>query len=96
MPIRDNQPYQRNPHTAWQVMDEGGMILHLQAQELTAVNSTGAALWQALTAPRTAPELAATLAQDFAVTPEEALPTVRAFLEQLVAKDLIAPAPPQP
>jgi hypothetical protein len=96
MPIRDDQSYQRNPHTAWQVMDEGGMILHLQAQELTAVNSTGAALWQALESPRTAPELATALAQDFAVTPEEALPTVRAFLEQLTAKDLIAPVTTPP
>ncbi|MGA7731376.1 MAG: PqqD family protein [Chloroflexia bacterium] len=81
--------YKRNPHTAWQIMPEGGMILDLRAHELTATNLTGAAIWQELEEPRTVLQLSEALAQQFTVTPEEALGTVNAFLDQLQEKNLV-------
>jgi hypothetical protein len=91
----DELYYRRNPHTAWQIMEDGGVILDLQAHELSATNATGAVLWQALDSPKTARQLSADLAREFAVTPDEALSTVRAFLDQLQAKGLVEPVTPQ-
>ena len=91
MSTPDEPYYRRNPHTAWQTLEDGGVILDLQAHELSATNATGAAIWEALATPQTAPQLSARLAREFAVTPEEALATVRAFLAQLQAKGLVEP-----
>src|SRR3954447_1067350 len=92
-----NDPYyRRNPHTAWQIMDDGGLILDLRAHELTATNATGAVIWQALDEPRTPQQLSAALARDFEVTPDAALTTVYAFLDALQAKALIEPVPAEP
>lgn len=81
--------YSRSPHTAWQIMPEGGMILHLRAHELTATNTTGAAIWQELEKPQTAQQLSETLSARFEVSPAEALGTVQVFLADLRAKGLV-------
>ncbi|HMA33324.1 MAG TPA: PqqD family protein [Chloroflexia bacterium] len=91
--IADDQYYLRNPRTAWQLMDEGGMILNLPAQELTATNTTGGLIWEELAAPRTARQLSDALAREFEVTPDAALATVRPFLATLLARGLISPVP---
>ena len=94
----DEPCYRRNPHTAWQTMDDGGVILDLQAHELSATNATGAAIWEALATPQTARQLSERLAGAFAVEPADALDTVHAFLTQLQAKGLVEPveAPADP
>ena len=81
--------YRRNPHTAWQVLEEGGMILNLQANEISATNPTGAWIWQHLDEPVTVRQLSAALAQDFEVTPEEAQAAIEAYLGELEAKSLV-------
>src|SRR5438067_4348761 len=53
----DTPAFRRSPHTAWQLTDEGGLLLHLRAHELTATNLTGVLLWEALAAPQTARQL---------------------------------------
>src|SRR4051794_16285201 len=93
MSEQDVQYYRRNPHTAWQIMDDGGLILDLRAHELTATNTTGAAIWQALDQPRTPRQLCELLARDFDVAPDEALALVHAFLDALQAKALVEPVP---
>jgi hypothetical protein len=81
--------YRRNPHTAWQVLEEGGMILNLQANEISATNPTGAWIWQHLDKRVTARQLSAALTREFEVTPEEAQQAIEAYLAELEAKSLV-------
>ncbi|HYO48992.1 MAG TPA: PqqD family protein [Chloroflexia bacterium] len=81
--------YRRNPHTAWQVLEEGGMILNLKANEMSATNPTGAWIWQQLDEPVTVRQLSAALSQEFEVTPEEAQAAIEAYLAELEAKSLV-------
>jgi hypothetical protein len=81
--------YRRNPHTAWQVLEEGGMILNLQANEISATNPTGAWIWQHLNEAITVRQLSAALTQEFEVTPEEAQAAIEAYLAELEAKSLV-------
>ena len=81
--------YRRSPHTAWQIMPDGGIVLHLRSHELTATNVTGAVVWQELEEPHTALQLSEALTRQFTVGPEEALSTVQAFLLQLQEKGLV-------
>ena len=81
--------YRRNPHTAWQVLEEGGMILNLQANEISATNPTGAWIWQHLDERVTVRQLTAALMREFEVTPEEARQAIEAYLAELEAKSLV-------
>jgi hypothetical protein len=81
--------YQRNPRTAWHVLEEGGMILNLPANEISATNPTGAWVWQHLDKPITARQLSLGLTQDFEVTSEEALEAIENYLAELEAKSLV-------
>ncbi len=85
----DEGRYGRSPHTAWQTMEDGGVILHLREHMLTATNATGAALWGWLEVPRTSRELSLLLAGEFEVSEEVALRTVLDFLRELQEKELV-------
>ena len=58
------------------------------------INETGAFIWESLTKGRPLDETAASMAAEFAVSPEDALSDCREFAERLLAQRLIEEAPP--
>ena len=58
------------------------------------INETGAFIWESLTKGRPLDETAASVAAEFAVSPEDALSDCREFAERLLAQRLIEEAPP--
>jgi hypothetical protein len=69
------------------------VVLDVSTRQYHALNRTGGALWQQLEAGATDAELAATLTDRFGADPREAGADVRAFLDGLVALQLLRPVP---
>lgn len=68
------------------------LVLDLSADRCTRLNGSGTVLWEALAEPRSLPELARVLESRFALDPESARSDAEAFLRELTARGLIAPA----
>ena len=58
------------------------------------INETGAFIWESLTKGQPLDETAASVAAEFAVSPEDALSDCREFAERLLAQRLIEETPP--
>lgn len=58
------------------------------------LDGTGAVLWEALSRPRQIDELCAELAQSFGVPVEVVVVDVRAFVDDLVERDLLMSTEP--
>lgn len=54
------------------------------------LNPTGSRIWQLADGTRTVDEIAAALAQEFDVSPDQARASADEFIAALVAKDLLA------
>lgn len=80
----------RSDAVAWRVVDEEIVALDLARSVYLGVNASGAALWPALVAGATRPELEAILVGRFDITPDQAVADVGAFLDGLQEHDLIA------
>lgn len=70
------------------------MLYHWDDGKAIVLNPTGAVLWEALEAPRTAAELAEILVGRFpGLSPDRARADVTAFLERLLSESVLQPAP---
>ena len=77
---------QRNPAVLQQDLD-GEVLLRLpQGSEVLHLNDSASALWRALDEPRTLDEIAALLAETYAIDPDVVRADVLALLPELQAR----------
>lgn len=81
--------YKRNGKVAWTLVD-GEVIIIAPDNSMHQLNGTATFLWTKLESGRTPEELAELLTSEFEVTREEAGADARAFLDRMVAMNLIA------
>jgi hypothetical protein len=74
-------------------MLEETVILDPASDRYARLNATGRLMWEQLSAPRTLGELAAVLAAEYGIDERRALSDVTAFVEAMVARGLVEPAP---
>ena len=84
-----NARYARHPELRLTTLDDEGVVLHLGSRRYFTVNETGVLILDALLAPQTLPQLVKRLTDEYEVTDALAEQTVRAFLDQCVAADLV-------
>lgn len=65
------------------------MIISPAENMVRMLNPTGSRIWQLADGTRTVAEIASVLAQEFAVTPTEALASTEEFVAALVDKGLL-------
>ncbi len=67
------------------------VLMHPTESQMFSLNAAGRLIWQHL--PATTEELAARLAQAYALTPEQAQQDTRAVLDALLARQLVSQPP---
>ncbi len=80
--------YRRDDALPFQEIQGQAVIVCPARQELHQLDEVGTFLWNRLDQPRSAPELAAALCEDFEVEPVQAEKDVRGFLAELEKKGL--------
>lgn len=78
-----------HPRTASRIFGQDAVIISPAENVVRMLNPTGSRVWQLADGTRTVDEIAAILAQEFAVTTAEALASTEEFVATLVAKDLL-------
>ena len=68
---------------------QDGVLLHLTTKQYYSLNSTGVHIWKLLDPTRTLAEVSAALTERYEVTPERALASVLALVNELHAERLI-------
>jgi Coenzyme PQQ synthesis protein D (PqqD) len=79
----------RSGDLTWQVVGDDVVVLDLEGSVYLKVNGSGRVLWEALTEPRTEPELIGTLIERYGIDEARAAADVVAFLDDLRARDLL-------
>jgi hypothetical protein len=77
-------PVQHSDHVAWRAIGGEIVLVDLRTNTMLGLNTTGGVLWQALSHPTAAADLAVASGMEYA--------TVAAFLADLQRRDLVAPA----
>ena len=85
--------YVRRPGLHAVEMDGELVMMGQEQGEYYGLRDVAASIWQHLAEPRTTDELCALVADEYAVTAEACRDDVVAFLEELVGKELVQPAP---
>ena len=83
---------QRNPILAWREIDGEIVIVSPNDSVLHELNETGSFIWKQLDGRRPAVEIAAGLAAEYDVEPEDALRDIEALLGELASRQLLVPA----
>ena len=65
------------------------VLLHLDTKRYYTLNDTGARIWELLQQGCCAQEIARALQDDYAITDEEALPVLLAFVDELQQEGLV-------
>jgi hypothetical protein len=78
-----------NPDLRSRVTPDGAMILDIAADEVITLNATGGFIWARLGEGKTIDEIVENLAKEAGHDPALVAIDVRAFVEQLAAKDLV-------
>ena len=68
------------------------VLLSLTTRKYFSLNPTGARVWALVSEGRGAREISHALSLEFDVTPQQALPTVEALLDELLANGLVCSA----
>ena len=84
-------PLRTSPRLAWQVIDGEAVIMDLAASRTLGLNPAGSLIWSLL-GDHDEAQIAAALADRFAVEPEAALRDVREFVEGLRSRGLVVEA----
>ena len=84
-------PIRTSPRLAWQFIDGEAVIMDLSASRTLGLNPAGSLVWSLL-GDHTEEEIAAALADRFAVEPGAALRDVREFVEGLRSRGLVVEA----
>ena len=83
----------RNPATAWRVIEGEAVILSMDTKVFRGLNAVGSRVWELIDGRRTVDEITALIVGEFQVTPDVAERDVRVFIDDLLAKRLVAVAP---
>ena len=75
-------PVQHSDHVAWRAIGGETVLVDLRTNTMLGLNTTGGVLWQALSHPTAAADLAVASGMEYA--------TVAAFLADLQRRDLVA------
>lgn len=76
----------RSPFLAWRIIEGEAVIISPQERELHSLNEVGTEIWRMADGSRTLRQIAQELSQTYEIAPEEVLPDVLAFTQQLVDK----------
>jgi hypothetical protein len=83
--------YVRRPGLDAVEMDGELVMMGHDQGEYYGLRDVAASIWQHLSEPRTADELCALVAEEYAVTADGCRDDVVAFLDELVGKELVRP-----
>jgi hypothetical protein len=72
-----------------QLDDTEAVLLHLDTKRYYTLNETGTRIWELLQQSRSAQEIALALQDNYALTDEEALPLLLAFMDELQQEGLV-------
>ena len=82
----------RNPATAWRTIEGEAVILSMDTKVFRGLNAVGSRVWELIDGRRSVDEIARQIVEEFQVAPADAARDVSAFIEQLLAKGLVAAA----
>jgi hypothetical protein len=85
----DHRTFQVSPGVRASVSADGLILLDVSDGVLLASNDVGARIWQLLDEQCTSIDIAHRIANDYAVSPEEACRDVGAFIDTLLERRLI-------
>lgn len=74
--------------------DDAVIMMHAQSGRFVGLNETATRIWQLLETPRTLGELGASLAREYATTPEQAVADMTPLTLQLIENGAVAVATP--
>lgn len=72
-----------------QLDDTEAVLLHLDTKRYYTLNETGTRIWELLQQSRSAQEIALALQDNYALTDQEALPLLLAFVDELLQEGLV-------
>jgi len=81
--------FERNPELSWTEMDGEAVVLDAERGEYAGLGGIGGRIWELLAEPITATELREIIVTEFEVHPETCEQDLLAFLDQLLASDMI-------
>jgi Coenzyme PQQ synthesis protein D (PqqD) len=81
--------FERNPKLSWTDMDGETVLLDVEHGEYTGLGGVGGRVWELLAEPITAVQICATIVTEFDVDADTCRKDVAAFLDELLAGDLI-------
>jgi hypothetical protein len=70
------------------------VLLHLDTKRYYTLNDTGARIWELLQHGRCAQEIARALQDDYAITDEQVMPVLLAFVDELQQEGLVHASAP--
>jgi hypothetical protein len=79
------------PDVIFRVLDEGAVLVHLNASRIFELNATGAHVWAMLTRGETIPAVVASLTDTFDVDEATATGQLVELLDRLRAEGLLLP-----
>ncbi len=74
--------------------DTEAVLLHLDTKRYYTLNETGTRIWELLQQSRSAQEIGQALQGDYAITDEEAMPLLLAFVDELQQEGLVQASAP--
>jgi len=89
MIIDENARPRHHPQTASRIFDGEAVIISPSQNMVRMLNPTGSRIWELADGSRTITEIANILTEEFEVTPEHALESVRVFVHELVQRQLL-------
>lgn len=79
----------RSDRLSWRILDGDALILHPEAGTLHRLNGTGTRFWELLDGSRAIDAIAAALAEEYEVTPEDAVEQLTELADELLEADLL-------
>ena len=71
------------------VIDGQAVVIHTRLAEVSMLNDAGSVIWAAIDGVRDEAAIAARVADEFEIPPEDAARDVAAFLDELASADLV-------
>jgi hypothetical protein len=82
-----------NPDVVHQRVGEEVVLVHLETNQIYALNETGARFWELLSQGKTRPEIESLLLDEFEVEPSELAQEIDALLSELESVDAVRVVP---
>ena len=84
----ETKPVQRKD-IVWKIVDEEGILLHLESSDYFAINDTGLEIWKYMDGKKTLEEIGSKLADEYGIREEAAMKNLKDFIERLLEHKLI-------